>query len=261
MDMMTAIFAANKAKKDLMASGGVGYTETVDFVIVEKTKFDFAPNEDIHDLYVTEIETVNYDKITAGLQLVVHYDGEDYNCTVMSIDGIMVIGNLGVLGIGPDTGEPFLITDDGGGMLSVVAADTAETHTIGIICDTEAIHTIDPKYLPGVCLPVLDLTGLGGFNAIITDDTIDAMLTQFAADYVPAILCGFYHKELGNTMLMFTLFFIEGMVLYVADTGILSKVGLENAPPFVFISRFDGEDFWRVVSGETDISGEDGEEA
>lgn len=152
MDMITLAMA-----KSYTNSQRLGYTETVDFMIVEKTKFDFAPELGVGDLYAVEIESVNRDKITAGLQLVVHYDGEDYICTVMEVSGVFAFGNLGVLGIGPDTGEPFLITDNGD-RLGVIAADTAETHTIGIICDTETVHTIDPKFIPGAVLPVVKLT-------------------------------------------------------------------------------------------------------
>lgn len=65
-----------------------------------------------------------------GATYVISWDGVDYTCTTLTQGGMFALGNMLILG-GPDTGEPFLITNmmGTGGWIT---QSTAATHLCGI---------------------------------------------------------------------------------------------------------------------------------
>lgn len=65
-----------------------------------------------------------------GATYVISWDGVDYTCTTLTQGGMFTLGNMLILG-GPDTGEPFLITNvmGTGGWIT---QSTAATHLCGI---------------------------------------------------------------------------------------------------------------------------------
>lgn len=87
-------------------------------------------------------------------------------------------------------GAQFLETDDGSGPLVIsVPKDSGIALVLGIsgtwlryisedayIAGIELIHPIDPKYLPGVCLPVVELR-----TAILSANTIEPLFADDSA--------------------------------------------------------------------------------
>ena len=84
--------------------------------------------------------------LVEGQTYTVSWDGTDYVCTGTLFNKIPILGNLGILGAGPDTGEPFIFLNQG--QWSVVSKESATEHIIGIKTVTIPIVTLDEKYLP-----------------------------------------------------------------------------------------------------------------
>ena len=77
----------------------------------------------------------------------VSWDGTDYVCTGILFNGtISLLGNLGLAGVGDDTGEPFIFVKQNEWVVG--SAESATEHIIGIKTVTNLIVTLDEKYLP-----------------------------------------------------------------------------------------------------------------
>lgn len=85
----------------------------------------------------------------AGEVVTVSFDGKEYECAAVVMQGIAVYGNVVATG-GDDTGEPFvLIFAPNVQSLVVCLTDTEPTvHSISVYRKEETVHTLDPKYLP-----------------------------------------------------------------------------------------------------------------
>ena len=85
----------------------------------------------------------------AGEVATVSFDGKEYECAAVVMQGIAVYGNAAVMG-GDDTGEPFVLMSAPNSQSSVVCfTDTEPTvHSISVYRKEETVHTLDPKYLP-----------------------------------------------------------------------------------------------------------------
>lgn len=70
-------------------------------VVLEEQELPFSP-DDGGCLGITS------EPLKAGTAVSIVLDGETYNCEVVPSDSFNLIGNLGLLGKGPDTGEPFI---------------------------------------------------------------------------------------------------------------------------------------------------------
>lgn len=131
-----------------------------------------------------------------GETIVLTIDGITYTgkAKTLIVDGIppaVYIGNLSMTGIGDDSGEPyFLMAQDGtsvseGYLLFLGITDNAATHTVHAYKQTTVTTPISDKYLPGVCLPVVELSTTISFDAtepqaLSTEDgtLIDAVVTK-----------------------------------------------------------------------------------
>lgn len=81
-----------------------------------------------------------------GNEYTVKWDGTEYKCVPVYYQDALCIGNLSILGVGTDTGEPFLMMYQSSWM--TVSSDSAEEHTISISgIYTETIK-IPKKFLP-----------------------------------------------------------------------------------------------------------------
>ena len=98
--------------------------------------------------------------IVEGKTYTVNWDGTEYKCVGAVFDSRHILGNLSILGMGDDTGEPFLCVPAEG---RVGTLDTSATHTISVT-ELEAITPIDEKYLPTIpadklpTIPVIEFT-------------------------------------------------------------------------------------------------------
>ena len=79
--------------------------DPVETVLVEETTVPFSDVGDV--LYMGQIESTF--SVTVGETYKVSWDGSTYECTCKDIEDTLALGNLSILGAGPDTGEPFMM--------------------------------------------------------------------------------------------------------------------------------------------------------
>ena len=103
--------------------------DPVETVLVEESTVSFTNHG--AGFYYAKIPTTI--ELTAGETYKVSWDGATYECVCESIMGYSVIGNPSIMGVGADTGDPFVITplaDDHG--TEIYTNDTSASHTISI---------------------------------------------------------------------------------------------------------------------------------
>lgn len=101
-----------------------------------------------------------------GRTYIVNWNGVDYTCKAESHTDngtlFIAVGDMSVYETGEMGKTPFLfIENESEAVIMDIAAALAEesvnpTYSISIL--TETIHPIDRKYLPGACLPVVELS-------------------------------------------------------------------------------------------------------
>lgn len=116
------------------------YTETVETVLVEEIAAEF---DDVGDGNYVAIIPSTFSP-AAGETYNVSWDGTAYKSTYQ---GQGLIGNLSLIGEGPDTGEPFIMFITGR-EVQVGTADTSASHTFSISRLASEVVKIDAKYLP-----------------------------------------------------------------------------------------------------------------
>ena len=149
-----------------VSAGGGSSVSTPDWNQNDATASDYIKNRPIYtgDPAETEIipaTTVAFSEMSGimsatwpesfdlidGKTYRVSWDGTDYVCTGILFNGIApILGNLGIVGAGADTGEPFVFMNQGQWL--VASNDSATEHIIGIKTITIPIVQIDEKYLP-----------------------------------------------------------------------------------------------------------------
>lgn len=122
------------------------YGETSEMVLIEERTIPFEEGQD-QGIYMAEFPSTF--KATVGETYKVTWDGSVYECICTEFDDLMFIGNSSLAdeGIGPDTGEPFLIVSDNRSIM-IGTLDTSASHTISISGYIESVVKINPKYLP-----------------------------------------------------------------------------------------------------------------
>ena len=121
------------------------YSETTEIVFVEESTVPFtSPGA---GLYYATIQSAF--KPTAGETYKVFWDGVAYECVGETISGYTVIGNPSVIGVGADTGEPFVISplaDNSG--IEIYTKDASASHTVSISGSIAEVIQIPDKYIP-----------------------------------------------------------------------------------------------------------------
>ena len=119
--------------------------DPVETVLVEETNVAFADAGNGSGTYTAVFPATV--EATAGETYKVSWDGTVYECTCVLFSNEFAIGNLSILGMGPDTGEPFLIGVNNGVAIFIITADTSASHTISISERVAPVVKIDKKYL------------------------------------------------------------------------------------------------------------------
>ena len=117
--------------------------DPVETVLVEETTAPFA--DSTFGFYMAEVASTF--AAIAGETYKVSWDGTVYECTCVLFSNAYAIGNLSIQGIGPDTGEPFLIGVKNGAEIFIYTVDTSASHTISISGRVTPVVKIDKKYL------------------------------------------------------------------------------------------------------------------
>lgn len=156
--------------------------DPVETVLIEESTVTF---EDDGGIYMGQLESTF--STTVGETYKVSWDGTTYECACVDYSGTTVIGNLSIIGVGSDTGEPFLMFVNNG-LLAIGTADTASSHTIFISGTAPQVVKINPKYLPIPFKPkgksYLTFSSPNEFTLEVYDKTKhwDSTLEYFASD-------------------------------------------------------------------------------
>lgn len=146
------------------------YTDAVEAVLVEESTASFAAAEGV---YMAQVQSTFVP--TVGETYKVSWDGTVYESTCVNFNSLQVIGNLSIMGIGSDTGEPFLVVVSNGKEIEIATADTSASHTFSISGNQISIVKIPAKYID---------KNSSGYVVIHSKDT---MTQQEAENYRTAI--------------------------------------------------------------------------
>ena len=144
--------------------------DPVETVLVEETTISFAP---VDVVYMGQLESTFVP--TVGETYKVSWDGTAYESTCVNFNNLQVIGNLSIMGIGSDTGEPFLISVGNGNGIRIATADTSASHTFSVSSKQTSIVKIHAKYID---------KDTSGYVVVHSKDT---MTQQEAENYGTAI--------------------------------------------------------------------------
>lgn len=177
MDIVTLAMA--KAYSDKKG----GYVENA--IVMPRQELELVYSED--DLVFEVIFNPAPFVPVAGTDYIVKWDGVEYKCTCLGDETFLAFGNVGAMS-GESTGEPFLVIYRGG-TLSVSSVDATEQVTVTVEIIAETIVPIDPKYLPGVCLPVVRLSTTFKPSSQFTDEESKILTAAFEKNTPVVIMC------------------------------------------------------------------------
>ena len=116
--------------------------DPVETVLVEESTVSFVAED---GMYMGELESTF--SATVGETYKVSWDGTVYECTCVDFPGGTIIGNLSIIGMGSDTGEPFIMFVNNGEGIEISTTDTSASHTFSISGIVEPIVKIPAKYI------------------------------------------------------------------------------------------------------------------
>ena len=114
----------------------------VEAVLVEESTASFV---DDGGIYVSSFQSTF--EATVGETYKVSWDGTTYECICVAFDNSLWIGNLSIIGLGSDTGEPFQMLIYNGIEISIMTADTSASHTFSISGIVQEIVKIPAKFI------------------------------------------------------------------------------------------------------------------
>lgn len=116
--------------------------DTVETVLVEESTIPF---EDRGNGIYMAMPNLTFSPIV-GDTYKVTWDGTVYESVCAKFSETYMIGNLSLMEVGSDTGEPFLMLIENGQFV-IGTTDTASSHTISISGLVTEVVKIDPKYI------------------------------------------------------------------------------------------------------------------
>ena len=149
------------------------YTATAENVLLEEATFEFKNTEEVYQSLLS-----NAKLLEIGRTYLVSWDGTIYSCVCTDFYDMQIIGNPSIIGAAfPDTGEPFLISNNPESLIGVTL-DTSASHTISISTLTSEIVKLDPKYIDGMYYTEIGVISIEGFEIkdIPHDGTLDPNL-------------------------------------------------------------------------------------
>lgn len=213
---MSAFNPFCKSRK-LMREGGVGYTDG-GTVVLPKTELTILPEVGVG--IEKRLNIVVGKSYTATLFI----DGEEYHSTGVCFEEeetkvpfIISMGGTSFILICTLVPEDYV--DEFGCNTAFIIENLAKPLTVTIqISTTETIHTIDPKYISGVTLPIVELepvTG-GGYPAPLSDANCAALNALGGMPFVAVL------KEESEVIAALVCSFFEG--LYLCNGGTLRVI-------------------------------------
>lgn len=227
----TARMAANMVKRYL----GIK-TETKQVVLFPETTI-------AEEAFFEGITVIDFAPVL-GKEYTVVMDGVSYNVVgkpfnsipseeFSGIDGVY-LGSIEAFGIG--NGEPFLIEwfrDPAfAGSMGITTSQSmfitndgdTKDRTLSILGSAETIHPIDQKYLPGVCLPVVELETVVA-NEVMLSEADVAKLEKVIG--FPIVLK--MTNQAGEKMATLANYFADGAANAFITTGDASYIFMDEA--------------------------------
>lgn len=141
----------------------------------------------------------------------VSWDGTSYECVCRNYSNIPLIGNQSIMGLGSDTGEPFLIFNESRlnetGWTSATT-DTSASHTFSISILAAELVKIDEKYLPEYSVVYSDdpTNWSNPKKQQMYDDFISGKLVlyRYSDKKICIVLSVFYNETVGLKFVFFT---------------------------------------------------------
>ena len=171
--------------------------DPVEMVLVEESSVSFALSDGFYNASFPTSFNAEF-----GQTYKISWDGTVYECTCKDFRNLPIIGNQSIMGLGSDTGEPFIIFNETGlneTRWVSLTTDTSASHTISISGIVAPITKIDEKYLSE--LPYMDKenpTGTGSFSLNRKPDTYIGSYS-FAEGYHTTASKRFSHAEGDST--------------------------------------------------------------
>lgn len=114
--------------------------------LMEEQEVAFALN-DAAGKYVASLPSPP--EVVEGQTYAVNWDGTEYECVCVAVavgpESLLALGNLSIMGVGDDTGEPFLYSPIES---SFITLDTSASHTISVKRIKEIVTPMAYEFLP-----------------------------------------------------------------------------------------------------------------
>ena len=139
--------------------------------LMEEQQVAFKSNKGVYMAQIT-----NAFEVVEGQTYTVNWDGTEYECVGVISDSMTLLGNLSIMGMGDDTGEPFLYGYDREQAVSMfVTHDTSASHTISVKTTGEIFTPMAEEFLPATAFITYDLS-TDTYSSDITNDELRARL-------------------------------------------------------------------------------------
>lgn len=114
--------------------------------------------------------------VVEGQTYAVNWDGTEYECVGVVSNSLPMLGNLSIMNMGDDTGEPFLYAHNKNPTLGMfVTLDTSASHTISVKTTAETIIPMAEEFLPAGVGTTAVITYVSSTNTYSSDLTYDEL--------------------------------------------------------------------------------------
>ena len=120
------------------------------------------------DAYFTQL--TNPLEIVEGQTYTVNWDGTEYKCVCSTFNSIPVLGNLSIMGVGDDTGEPFVYANFPNSSGAFNTIDTSASHTISVKKIVKTVTPMAEEFLPSGVTAAIENAQTTSENAKNTAD-------------------------------------------------------------------------------------------
>ena len=121
--------------------------------LMEDQEVAFTLNKGVYVALITDAFEVVEDQTYT-----VNWDGTGYECVGAIFNSIPLLGNLSIMGMGDDTGEPFLYAyniSQSAGQFGTL--DTSASHTISVKTTGEILTPMAEEFIPSAAIITRDL--------------------------------------------------------------------------------------------------------
>lgn len=115
--------------------------QTTTLMEEQEAAFVFSSNLGVYWTHIQQSPIA----IAEGKTYTVNWDGTEYECVGFTFNSITGIGNLSIMGVDDDTGEPFIYEPDEN---AFVTLDPSPTHTISVKTAQETITPMSAEFIP-----------------------------------------------------------------------------------------------------------------